>query len=574
MPRSQGGGGGRYAAVVEKGENAWKREWSSFMSGVSLRRLRDGTSGVALKASADIERQLEAHTAASPSSPPSGVATHAAAAAAAAVNEDGIPVGAGFSYLFSSPAERRAERDARDRAERDRRQAEIRAQMAQKDPLSVLSKHQRATHDAEERGLRMDGMTRKERREFLHLTVTEAQKRAEAQSRDFKLHDLMDDALAWYQQGPHPIDLIAEKLVRRKAEKKAKQLGLRYNYLAPHPSWVAKRAQRRRESLLVGLGKRLIFTERVTDANEDDEDEAAAAVAPTEMMVTDPLHHRTVPLRDMAVLLQRRTGRNVGAAHSPNAADPAAAVVTAAGGAGSSRSSSSSSSCRGSDDDRGAEGERDGGVRGRSGGGGGRRAAATATASVSTAADVGAAPGPLPDVGVLQDPTRLATSFVRSVVRDRTTALAIQQANRTTTYLSSGLVHGPSLRAEDALIARGLPMRGLDTSAPSPERASPPPSPAEGSAAARRRVAHTTTTTDRKRVRAVGGEDSGRKRQRSSSSGAEAAAASAAASASTQSAASTRASASPSPRRRSTTTAATTTSVAAVAKRMVKKKKS
>lgn len=460
MPRSGSSGGGagaaaassgghdnrgRYAAVVEKGENAWKREWSSFMSGVNLKRLRDGTSGVSLKASADIERQLEARDAAplASASPPS-------AAAAEAVSEDGIPVSASFSYLFSSPAERRAERDARDRAEAQRREAAKRELMAKKDPLSVLSKHQRALHDAAQRGLQLEGMTRKARREFLRLTVTEAQKKAEAQARDFKLHDLMDEKLAWYQQGPQPIDLIAEKLVRRKAEKKAKQLGLKYNYLCPHPSWLAKRAQRRRESLLVGLGKRLVFTE-----------EGGAAEA-GELMVTDPLHHRTVPLREMRSLLLLATTTREGV--SGSAAHDAADAEAEAEAAAAAADTSSSSGGDDVSDDGGAEavGDDDGVGEVEMG----KAAPTTATANATSAAPAPTHVARLPDVGVLQDPSRIATSVVRSVVRDRAAALAIQQLNRTTTFMSAGLVKGPSLQPEDALLENGLPVRSLLTPSP------------------------------------------------------------------------------------------------------------
>ncbi|AYU77157.1 hypothetical protein, conserved [Leishmania donovani] len=545
MPRSRssssgddGGGGkrrGRYAAVVEKGENAWKREWSSFMSGVNLKRLRDGTSGVALKASADIERQLVAREAASSSSPAAGA--HGSGNGVE-VNDDGIPLGAiashaSFSYLFSSPAERRAERDARERAESERRQAHKRELMAKKDPLSVLSKHQRAMHDAEQRGLQLDGMTRKERRSFLQLTVTEAQRKAEEQSREFKLHDLMDEKLAWYQQGPHPIDLIAEKLVRRKAEKKAKQLRLKYNYLAPHPSWLAKRAQRRRESLLVGLGKRLIFSESVTGEDKDDD----TTVPTSEVMVTDPLHHLTVPLSEMGRLLGQQGSASLSAA----AAADADALVTVAAG---SSSGDDIEDVKGADEE-GAQ--HLGGEVGR-----GHRGDVTATrkkavSASSAASSAGgcssASPGKcasgeagndgvdndaaqvrLPDVVVLQDPSRIATSFVRTVARDRTTALAIQQINRTTNFLSSGLVKGPSLRPEDALPGNCLPSRGLGTP---PAAAALTPSPKNTAAALKQDSAaggakHAAATSrrssaasrGRERVRVADGEEEGGERRR------------------------------------------------------------
>ncbi|KPI89702.1 hypothetical protein ABL78_1195 [Leptomonas seymouri] len=449
MPRSSSSGGGgsgsrktgdssdrkRYAPVVEKGENAWKREWSSFMSGVNLKRLRDGTSGVSLKASADIGQleptaaALTATTASASAYGPS--APNADTAGDVGVNSDGIPLNAGaasasFAYLFSSPAERRAEREAREREEREQRLAKKRARMAQEDPLSVMSKHQRALHDAAQRGLQLDGMNRKARRDFLHLTVSEAQKKAAEQSRAFRLHDLMDAKLEWYQQGPHPVDLIAEKLVRRKAEKKAKQLGLKYNYLAPHASWLAKRAQRRREGLLVGLGKRLVFNEEV--------DEAAAEKGgdTITMTVTDPLHQRTVPLRDMGLLLAPATIAPMAAADGETMEEAAADAAV-------------ESAMREDNDSDSADGrERD------------RSSGPPATGSAPAVT-----PALLPDVGVLQDPSKLATSFVRSVVRDRATAVAIQQLNRTTTFLSPDLVKGPSLTPEDTTAAQGLPLQTL-----------------------------------------------------------------------------------------------------------------
>jgi hypothetical protein len=438
------------------------------MSGVNLKRLRDGTSGVSLKASVDIERQLES-TAMSPAPTGAVAAASPVLHGDVGVNNDGIPLTAGaasasFSYLFSSPAERRAEREAREKAEKERRQAEKHARMAQSDPRSVMSKHQRALHDAQQRGLQLEGMNRKARREFLRLTVSAAQQRAEAQSREFKLHDLMDDKLAWYQQGPHPVDLIAEKLVRRKAEKKAKQLGLKYNYLAPHASWLAKRAQRRRESLLVGLGKRLVF-------NDDDDDDDASGAGGA-MTVTDPLHHLTVPLRDMGLLMVPAAVTNSAADASDEDDDEATAEAVLAAAMQADNDS---------EDGRGANlSEGDGiadvntkeednaaqGVTRESAQGGGAQISSSTPPADDAAGGGGGGIGSgaklvglarLPDVGVLQDPSRLASSVVRRVVRDRATALAIQQLNRTTTFLSSGLVKGPSLMPEDTAAAAGLP---------------------------------------------------------------------------------------------------------------------
>lgn len=220
-------GSRRYAAVAEKGESVWKKEWSGFMSGVSLKTLRDGTNKVSIQSSKDLQREAERN------------------------DEDGAwGGGATFSYLFNSPSEKKAARKHK------------LAEVKKKKEGPTVSKHQLAIKEAENKGLKLEGMTRKERRKFLQLSVSaEEIDLAKKPSTELKPHELMDEKLAWYQQGPYPIDVISEKLVRRKAEKKGKQLGMRYNYLLPHPSWLAKRAQRRKESVLAPLGKRIIFDE-------------------------------------------------------------------------------------------------------------------------------------------------------------------------------------------------------------------------------------------------------------------------------------------------------------------------
>ncbi|KEG13623.1 hypothetical protein DQ04_00891060 [Trypanosoma grayi] len=240
----------RYAAKVEKGENAWRREWSGFMSGVSLKELRKG-GGVVLPKAADLEAAVE--------------------------TAEGDGGGCNYAYLFASPTEKKAERLAKQRAEDEKRKQRALQTQQAKDPLAHLSKHERALWEAQHRGLKVDGMTRKEVRQFLHLTVSKEQEEAERHQEEFRPHELMDAKLQWYQQGPHPIDIIAEKLVTRKAAKKGKQLGLRYNYLMPHPSWLARREQRRRERVLVGLGRRYVFDD---DGRMRDVFGAPAGIAP------------------------------------------------------------------------------------------------------------------------------------------------------------------------------------------------------------------------------------------------------------------------------------------------------
>ncbi|EKF37613.1 hypothetical protein MOQ_002193 [Trypanosoma cruzi marinkellei] len=248
----------RYAAKVEKGENAWRREWSSFMSGINMKELRKG-GGVILPKSADLE--------------------------VAEPNSRGDACN--FSYLFASPAEKKAARLAKQREGDERRKKDALQKARQSsDPLAHLSKHERTLLEARQRGLKIDGMTRKEVRQFLHLTISKEQQEAERHQEAFRPHELMDKKLQWYQQGPHPIDIIAEKLVVRKAAKKAKQLGLRYNYLMPHASWLAKREQRRRERLLVGLGRRYVFDEegRMMDMFGNYVDTVSSSTAVTQSM--------------------------------------------------------------------------------------------------------------------------------------------------------------------------------------------------------------------------------------------------------------------------------------------------
>ncbi|KAG8348435.1 hypothetical protein ERJ75_000997900 [Trypanosoma vivax] len=334
----------RYSAKVEKGENAWRREWSGFMSGVSLRDLRKG-GGVALPRTGDLST---------------------------AANEgSGTP--RPFSYLFVSAADKRAARLAKQQEERQKQNKRHTSEQQARDPLAHLSKHERALLEARERGLRVEGMTRKEVRQFLHLTVSKEQREAEQHRGDLRPHELMDAKLQWYQQGPHPIDLIAEKLVIRKALKKGKRLGLRYNYLLPHPSWIAKREWRRRERILVGLGRRFTFDD---DGNILDMfGRRLDHVAPTPQFVVGD-----------------------GASNTTNNEEPPDA---------------------------------------------GARLEPHTSAPLPPPAPMGYSES------LFVDPKLMCRSFIRQVVKDRGTAAAIQNANLTTTYLSSSLVMGPSIGLED-----------------------------------------------------------------------------------------------------------------------------
>lgn len=220
------GAGHRYSATVQKDESVWKQEWSGFMSGVSLKTVKDGTNKIVLQSSKDLLREAENEE-----------------------NNENSEI-QNYSYLFNSPAEKKAARKlTKDKNEKKKN--------------ASVSRHQSAVVEAEKLGLQLEGMSRKEKRKFLQLSAVKNASDEEEGKKDGELkpYELMDPKLAWYQQGPFPIDVISEKLVRKKAEKKGKQLGLRYNYLLPHPSWIAKRCIRRRESFLAPMGKRTTFDE-------------------------------------------------------------------------------------------------------------------------------------------------------------------------------------------------------------------------------------------------------------------------------------------------------------------------
>lgn len=237
-------GGKRYSAAVEKGENAWQREWQGFISGV---KMTDGGAQVKLPSCMDHE-QSEGST---------------------------------FSYLFNSSSAKKSSRDSKAKKEKEeqkRKQQDRelkRLKAAQErgedvdvdwdDPFGERSKHQKTMLEAQKRGLKLDGMSRKQVREFLHLTISKEQEAAMAAQKELKPHELMDEKLQWYQQGPYPLDVISEKLVIKKAVKHAKQNGMRYNYLTVHPSWVASRARKRREETkdhsLAAMGIQITFND-------------------------------------------------------------------------------------------------------------------------------------------------------------------------------------------------------------------------------------------------------------------------------------------------------------------------
>eukprot|EP00758_Cryptobia_borreli_P004954 Tbor_TRINITY_DN4671_c0_g1::TRINITY_DN4671_c0_g1_i1::g.14900::m.14900 len=210
------GGGGRYSSTVEKGPSAWKQEWSGFITGIKM--TNEGKS-IKLPTCMDHEKERQSN----------------------------------YAYLFSTPAERKAERErmkkeadmkAKDQARRNRM-----AGVAEFDGDS-RSKMARELEKAQVTGVSLQGLNRKQKRTVLRLTENNEEEEVpdnnlKKSGGGIKVHELMDLSKAWYQQCPYPLDEISEKLVIKKALKHAKQLNFKYNYMTVHPSWMAARARKR-----------------------------------------------------------------------------------------------------------------------------------------------------------------------------------------------------------------------------------------------------------------------------------------------------------------------------------------
>lgn len=222
-PVSRGDGKKRYAATQERGESTYKKEWSHFISGVEV-------ADLGAKISIDSERD------------------HAEDAGRST-----------FSYLFGAKDKKKQEKP------------EKRAKDVEEGPSRMQKLLDRATT----KGVELDGLNRKQRRQLLEADKTDSQLKKEAKEAKAakeqedglpprpKMHELMDKKLAWYQQGPHPVDEISERLVLKKAQKHARQNGWKYNFEAPHPSWLAVRARRRKESNLWSTGQHTRFDDPV-----------------------------------------------------------------------------------------------------------------------------------------------------------------------------------------------------------------------------------------------------------------------------------------------------------------------
>eukprot|EP00672_Neobodo_designis_P028796 CAMPEP_0174832460 /NCGR_PEP_ID=MMETSP1114-20130205/3688_1 /TAXON_ID=312471 /ORGANISM="Neobodo designis, Strain CCAP 1951/1" /LENGTH=247 /DNA_ID=CAMNT_0016066319 /DNA_START=29 /DNA_END=769 /DNA_ORIENTATION=+ len=215
----------RYAATQERGESTYKKEWSHFISGVEVAEL-----------GARIEIDSEKDHAES-----AGKAT--------------------FSYLFGGK-EKAKPNKAKERGNTERQDKQ--------EVTEGPSRMEKLVSRAAKKGISLEGLNRKERRALLEAQKTDSQlKKEERAAKEAeeglpprpKPHELMDKKLAWYQQGPHPLDEISERLVLKKALKHARQNGWKYNFEAPHPSWLAARARRRREGNLWATGQHIAFAD-------------------------------------------------------------------------------------------------------------------------------------------------------------------------------------------------------------------------------------------------------------------------------------------------------------------------
>jgi hypothetical protein len=220
VPR--GGAGKRYAAKVERGASVYKKEWSHFMSGVD----RSELEGVALK------------------------------------NDQDVSAGAGratFAYLFDSSSKKKEkEAAAPKRGDAKRGKYAVEEPKVAEGP----SRMEALTKTATRAGVELEGMNRKQRREAVRARMTDDEiAKADAPPPRPKPHELMDPKLAWYQQGPYPLDVVSEKLITKKAMKHQRQSGCKYNFELPHASWIAARARKRRDNNLESTGSRVVFAD-------------------------------------------------------------------------------------------------------------------------------------------------------------------------------------------------------------------------------------------------------------------------------------------------------------------------
>ena len=207
----------RYEAV-EKGPSVWKKEWSAFMTNVPMEKEGKGTK---LSKSLDLAKAPRQRIT---------FDEEDEVAHEDAFNQQQVS-SPSFSYLFASPAEKKAERDKRQRekeaVKKQRASANARSGAAEYDGDS-RSKMQREMDEAKMRGLNLEQFAnRKERREALRLTKSKAHveaKEAFVENATKGIHDRMIARLPWYQQGPFPLDELAEKLILKKAIKKHARL--------------------------------------------------------------------------------------------------------------------------------------------------------------------------------------------------------------------------------------------------------------------------------------------------------------------------------------------------------------
>jgi flagellar biosynthesis GTPase FlhF len=281
--KSSSGGAKRYAGKEKRGASEYKKEWSRFMTQVGRKRTSTGLNPNNTLLPANQGNQQKSSSA-------GGELEKTTLKPALDLQE--TLQSSTFSYLFHSKtaalkqkqeelkrkqelnnnlrAKRRQRNEYEDDEEEDNNNEEAAAARAERERKSKMEK---AIQVAEEKGVNLEGLNRKQRRAALQLTRTEAVEQVEEQRKKITPKDLMDPKLQWYQQGPYPLDEITEKLVNKKAQKHIKtmpELKLdKYNWQMIHPSWLAARQRKRFENILHPLheGKRTVF------ANDDDQED-------------------------------------------------------------------------------------------------------------------------------------------------------------------------------------------------------------------------------------------------------------------------------------------------------------
>ena len=239
----------RYEATVEKGPTQVKKEWNNFISGVNVGK--EGMLGLSKRKDY-----------------------------AAVTNSDSIDDAelamqknmSTFSYLFSSnTAEKKQSkkataekiemaRKAREQKQRETEDAEN-AKKGQRKKVNDMNLSEYIQSLADKGTPLPDDIVmcknRKEKREKMRELHEQAKEREIALDDNRKAKPDFDPKLAWYQQGG--LNEISFKKQLAKGRKRGRQLNLKYNFLIPHPSWVAAKARQKKYENLIHWGARICF---------------------------------------------------------------------------------------------------------------------------------------------------------------------------------------------------------------------------------------------------------------------------------------------------------------------------